>query len=104
MAFWTTTANSGSTMLMNSSSVMLGRYKFKSARLFLLGIKREFRGSVLGGLSVRLYIEGHKGALKLGMKTGELGWTLEDNKKINAGIEFMGGRIGKVYRIYGKTL
>jgi hypothetical protein len=84
--------------------VMLGRYKFKSARLFLLGIKSEFRGSVLGGLSVRLYVEAHKGALKLGMTTGELGWTLEDNKKINAGIEFMGGRIGKVYRIYGKQL
>ena len=35
---------------------------------------------------------------------GELGWTLEDNKKINAGIQFMGGEIGKIYRIYGKDL
>ena len=29
----------------------------------------------------------------LGMKCGELGWTLEDNAAINAGIRLMGGRI-----------
>ncbi|MBW1808443.1 MAG: hypothetical protein JRJ87_09640 [Deltaproteobacteria bacterium] len=84
--------------------LMLGRHKFKGARLFLLGVKPEFRGSVLGGLSVLLYIWGHRETLKYGAKIGELGWTLEDNKKINMGIEFMGGRIGKVYRIYGKDL
>ena len=84
--------------------LMLGRHKFKSARLFLLGVKPKFRGSVLGGLSVRLYIQAHKETLKYGVKTGELGWTLEDNEKINAGIQFMGGRIGKVYRVYGKQL
>jgi hypothetical protein len=79
-------------------------HKFKTGRLMLLGIRPEFRGSVLGGLSVLLYIHAHRGGLKLGFKSGELGWTLEDNEKINAGIQFMGGRIGKVYRIYGKTL
>ncbi|HUU02461.1 MAG TPA: N-acetyltransferase [Myxococcota bacterium] len=84
--------------------LMLGRYKFKGARLFLLGIKPEFRGNVLGGLSVLLYVRAHRAALKLGMKTGETGWTLEDNKKINAGIQFMGGRLGKIYRVYGKDL
>ena len=35
---------------------------------------------------------------------GELGWTLEDNQKINTGIQFMGGTVGKVYRVYGKAL
>ena len=84
--------------------LMLGRHKFNSARLFLLGVKPKFRGSVLGGLSVRLYIQAHKETLKYGLKVGELGWTLEDNEKINMGIQFMGGRIGKVYRIYGKQL
>ncbi len=84
--------------------VMLGRYRFQAARLFLLGVKPEFRGSVLGGLSVLLYVCAHRETLKYGAKIGELGWTLEDNKKINMGIEFMGGRIGKVYRVYGKDL
>lgn len=84
--------------------LMLGRYRFESARLLLLGIMPEFRGSALGGLSVLLYVRAHRGAQKLGIKHGELGWTLEENDKINAGIQFMGGRIGKVYRIYGKDL
>lgn len=84
--------------------VMLGRYKFQTARLFLLGVKPEFRGSVLGGLSVLLYVKAHEGALKVGIKGGELGWTLEDNEKINQGIQFMGGRLGKIYRVYGKDL
>jgi hypothetical protein len=82
----------------------LGRHRFESARLLLLGIMPEFRGSALGGLSVLLYVRAHRGAQKLGIKHGELGWTLEENDKINAGIQFMGGRIGKVYRIYGKDL
>jgi hypothetical protein len=79
-------------------------HRFNSGRLLLLGIKPEFRGSALGGLSVLLYVHAHRGAEKLGIKVGELGWTLEDNEKINTGIQFMGGRIGKVYRIYGKDL
>ncbi|KPK62367.1 MAG: hypothetical protein AMS21_07690 [Gemmatimonas sp. SG8_38_2] len=82
----------------------LGRHRFESGRLMLLGIKPEFRGGALAGLSVLLYVRAHRGAQQLGIEHGELGWTLEDNDKINAGIRFMGGRIGKVYRIYGKDL
>jgi len=82
----------------------LGGYRFRSARLVLLGIMPEFRGSALGGLSVLLYVRAHRGGEQLGIEFGELGWTLEDNEKINAGIQFMGGRLGKVYRIYGKDL
>lgn len=82
----------------------LGGHKFQSARLLLLGIMPEYRGSALGGLSVLLYVRAHRGGEQLGIQFGELGWTLEDNEKINAGIQFMGGRLGKVYRIYGKDL
>lgn len=76
--------------------------KYKSARLMLLGVKKEYRGSILGGLSVLLYIEVHKRGLKQGYNWGELSWTLEDNEKINAGIEFMGGKKYKTYRVYEK--
>jgi hypothetical protein len=46
----------------------------------------------------------NRAAHLLGMKDGELGWTLEDNAAINAGIRLMGGRIEKKYRVYEKTL
>jgi hypothetical protein len=82
----------------------LGGHRFKTARLTHLGILPEYRSSILGGLSVLLYITAHRNAKKLGIEGGELGWTLEENDKINKGIEFMGGRVGKIYRIYGKSL
>ena len=82
----------------------LKRKKIRSARLMLLGIKKEFRGSILGGLSVLLYVEKHRRSSELGHWGGELSWTLEDNEKINAGIEFMGGEHYKTYRIYEAPL
>ncbi|MBF0491877.1 MAG: GNAT family N-acetyltransferase [Deltaproteobacteria bacterium] len=78
--------------------------KYKSARLLLLGIKNEYRGSVLGGLSVLLYVEIHRRGLARGYQWGELSWTLEDNEKINTGIEFMGGKKYKTLRVYEKQL
>lgn len=78
--------------------------KYKSARLMLLGVKKEFRGSALGGLSVLLYQQVAQRGYKAGFVGGELSWTLEDNVKINAGIEFMGGKKIKTFRIYEKRL
>lgn len=78
--------------------------KIKSARLMLLGIKKEFRGGVLGGLVVLLYSEMHKRSQILKHWGGELSWTLEDNEKINQGITLMGGEKYKTYRVYEKKL
>lgn len=78
--------------------------KVKSARLALLGIKKEFRGDVLGGLSVLLYTEMRRRSQELGHWGGELSWTLSDNDKINNGISMMGGTVYKKYRIYEKKL
>ena len=78
--------------------------KIRSARLMLLGVKKEYRGSVLGGLSVLLYVKIHQEGKTRGYTMGELSWTLEDNQKINAGIEFMGGERYKTYRIYERTI
>lgn len=80
------------------------RRKCKNARLMLLGIKKEYRGSALGALSVLLYVEIHKRGTRQGYDYGELSWTLEDNHKVNAGIEFMGGRRYKTMRVYQKAL
>lgn len=78
--------------------------RVKSARLCLLGIKKEFRHDVLAGLSVLLYTEMHRRSRALGHWGGELSWTLEDNDKINHGIALMGGRPYKKYRIFEKDL
>jgi hypothetical protein len=81
------------------------RKKIRSARLILLGIKKEFRKDELGaGLSVLLYVEKHRRSQELGHWGGELSWTLEDNQKINFGIEMMGGEHYKTYRVYEKSL
>jgi hypothetical protein len=73
--------------------------KIRSARLILLGIKKEFRKDALGaGLSVLLYVEKHRRSQELKHWGGELSWTLEDNQKINFGIEMMGGEHYKTYR------
>lgn len=78
--------------------------KIRSARMMLLGIRRKFRGSVLGGLSVLLNTQMHLNGLKLGFKQAELSWTLEDNDRVNQGIQFMGGVHYKTYRIFEKSL
>ncbi|HEX5036542.1 MAG TPA: N-acetyltransferase [bacterium] len=83
----------------------LKRKKIRSARLMLLGIKKEFRKDALGaGLSVLLYVEKHRRSQELKHWGGELSWTLEDNQKINFGIEMMGGEHYKTYRVYEKSL
>jgi hypothetical protein len=80
------------------------RKRVNSARLMLLGVRPKFRGSVLGGLSVLLYVETHKRGTALGYKEAELSWTLANNEKINAGIRMMGGEVYKTYRIYEKAI
>ena len=82
----------------------LKRHKIRSARLVLLGVKKEYRGSILGGLSVLLYCEVGRRGREAGYRASESSWTLEDNEKINAGIEFMGAERYKTYRIYEKKI
>jgi hypothetical protein len=77
----------------------------KSARLALLGIRKKWRHvRKYGGLSAFMYAEMNDGGLKLGIKEGELGWTLEDNGRVNAGIQMMGAKHYKTYRVYEKAL
>jgi len=76
----------------------------KSVRLCLMGVRKPYRGSAIGALSVLMNVEMHRRGALRGYKTAELSWTLEDNEKINRGIEFMGGKRYKTYRIYEKEL
>jgi hypothetical protein len=77
----------------------------KSARLILLGIRKKWRNvRKYAPLSAFMYAEMNEGGRKLGIERGELGWTLEDNGRINAGIQMMGASIYKTYRVYEKAL
>jgi len=77
----------------------------RSGRLLILGIKKKFRFQrKYAGLSLFLYAEMNEGGRRAGMSWGELGWTLEDNSAVNAGIRMMGAKKYKTYRIYEKSL
>jgi hypothetical protein len=77
----------------------------KTARLLILGIRKKFRNQrKYAALSIYLYAKLAQSGKKLGIKWGELSWTLEDNGPVNAGIKLMGGSIYKRYRIYEKAI
>ncbi len=70
-------------------------------RLILLGIRAGYRKR---GIDSLLYTETFKIAKRLGYIGGEISWILEDNILIIKGIETMGGKLYKRYRIYDKRL
>lgn len=71
------------------------------ARVLLLGVVPAMRRV---GLYPLLIAELHRRGAAQGYRRGELSWTLEDNDTINAGIEAVGGRRHKTYRLYEKPL
>jgi hypothetical protein len=76
-----------------------------TARLALLGIRKKFRHiRKYAGLSTYLYVEMNRAGQHLGIKWGELSWTVEDNAPVNVGIKFMGGKIYKRYRVYEREI
>jgi hypothetical protein len=77
----------------------------RSARLIILGIRKKWRNvRKYAALSAFMYAEMNDGGRKLGIREGELGWTLEDNGRVNAGIQLMGAKVYKKYRVFEKTL
>lgn len=82
----------------------LKRSTYQSIRVMLLGVKEEYRRFALGGLGILLNVKVAQAAQAAGLKFGELSWTLEDNDAISAGIEFMGGKRVKVFRIFEKSM
>lgn len=73
----------------------------KGGRLILLGIKAAYRGQ---GIDTLLFLETHRAAQRLGWTSGQIGWTLEDNHRVNAAIGHMGGEKIATYRVYEKPL
>ena len=68
-----------------------------SIRLMLLGIRLDYRSQ---GIDSLLFYELLRTTVRLGVRSCEIGWTAEDNLKVNRAIEAMGGRRVKTYRVY----
>lgn len=93
---------------LNGKLGMLGLLKFlyytrkiDEIRVMMLGVKPEHQKR---GIEALLYLEiFHRGQAR-GYKRGEMSWILEDNYLMQKGIEALGGRKYKTYRIYQSSL
>lgn len=68
-----------------------------SVRVIALGVVEEYRTA---GVAAGFYAELFRGAKRLGYRTCEMSWILEDNTPMNRSIEAFGGQRYKTYRIY----
>ncbi|HWX97572.1 MAG TPA: hypothetical protein VNZ01_12075 [Solirubrobacteraceae bacterium] len=93
---------------MNGKLLPLGWWYFLNkgrltdrVRVGFLGVKPEYQHT---GVAARLY-ELHFDAAEVRPQDGgEMGWILETNTAMNRGMEAMGGRIVKRYRMYERAL
>jgi GNAT superfamily N-acetyltransferase len=75
--------------------------KINAARVLTLGLKPGFRQM---GIDAMLYLRLWQEAPKNGYPVVECSWILEDNWPMRRGLERMGARLYKTYRIYEKAL
>ena len=70
-------------------------------RVGWLGVKPEYQHT---GVAAKLYVEHFNAAATRPQTGGEMGWILETNEPMNRGMEAMGGRVVKRYRMYEREL
>jgi hypothetical protein len=70
-------------------------------RIGFLGVKPAYQHT---GVAAGFYIEHFRESELSRIKWGEGGWVLETNKGLNRGMEALGGRIDKKYRVYEREL
>jgi GNAT superfamily N-acetyltransferase len=70
-------------------------------RVGFLGVKPEYQHT---GVAAKLYVEHFNAAAARPQSGGEMGWILETNTAMNRGMEAMGGRVVKRYRVYEQAL
>ena len=77
----------------------------RSARVPLMGVRREYQQSRLGPTLAFLVIDAvRKGLVDRGVETVEMGWILEGNSGMRNIIETIGGAVYKRYHVYQKEL
>jgi ribosomal protein S18 acetylase RimI-like enzyme len=75
--------------------------KIKALRVWMLGVKAEYRKR---GIETLLYLETFRRGQARGYEWGEMSMILEDNHLMQKGIEALGGKKYKTYRIYQSPL
>ena len=92
---------------MNGHLLPLGWFHFlrkgstvDRVRVGFLGVKPEYQHT---GVAAKLYVEHFNAAAARPQSGGEMGWILETNTAMNRGMEAMGGRIVKRYRVYERV-
>ena len=70
-------------------------------RVGFLGVKPEYQHT---GVAAGLYVAHFDQAARKPQSGGEMGWMLESNTAINRGMEAMGAKIVKRYRMYERSL
>lgn len=77
----------------------------KSARMPLMGVRKEFQDGISGAVLAFAVIDTVREAQKAaGVEMAELSWILEDNLAVRHVIEQFSGDVYKTYRIYGRAL
>ncbi len=81
------------------------RRRYRSARVLLLGVRRRFRDSTLGGLVAGILMdELLERIVYHGYETMDLGWVLEDNTRMRRLIESLGVQPSRTFRVYEEAL
>ena len=80
---------------------LVQRRRINRIRVLALGLLEPWRDK---GIDVLLYLALFRNGTAAGMDEAETSWILEDNHKMNAAIERLGGRIYRTYRLYESPL
>ncbi len=80
---------------------LLGWKVPNSCRILTLGVKEKYQGR---GIETAMLAEGLRAGFKLGIRTVEASWILEDNVGVQRLIALFGGKPYKTYRIYDRPL
>jgi GNAT superfamily N-acetyltransferase len=80
--------------------ILLKKRSIDRVRVGFLGVKPEYQHT---GVAAAFYVAHFDMAAKKPQDGGEMGWILESNKGMNRGMEAMGGRVVKKYRLYERV-
>ncbi|PCJ33929.1 MAG: N-acetyltransferase [Alphaproteobacteria bacterium] len=81
------------------------RPTYKTVRVPLMGVRKEFQNTAVGGaMAFALIEESRIQATKAGCTHAELSWVLEENTRLSKMLETIGCKRYKNYRMYVKTL
>lgn len=73
------------------------RRKINGLRALIMGVLEEHR---LKGVEALFYQEACRVAIRKGYEWAEMSWVLEDNYQVIRGVEAMGGKVYRTYRLY----